>query len=65
MRKDSAEVTDSSNVSATEIIQLAKLQRYANDDLFVNIVSVIKSVKPSLWLAEGRRIRRTGSSPNI
>ena len=47
------EVTKSSNVSVSEIIPLTKLQRYANNDLFVNNVSRIKSVRPELWLKEG------------
>ena len=47
------EVTKSSNVSVPEIIPLTKLQKYANNDLFVNVVSRIKSVKSALWLKEG------------
>ena len=47
------EVTKSSNVSVPEIIPLNKLQRYANNDIFVSFVSVIKSVKSTLWLKEG------------
>ena len=43
-------VTKSSNVSIPKIIQLTKIQRYANNDLFVNVVSSIKSFKPALWL---------------
>ena len=52
-RKYLVEVTKSSNVSVTEIIPLTKLQRYANNDIFVNVVSRIKSVKPSIWMKEG------------
>ena len=37
----------------SEIIQLTKLQSYANNDLFVNVVSRIKSFNPELWLEEG------------
>ena len=40
-------------MSILEIIPLTKLQRYAKNDLFVNVVSRIKSVKPSIWLKEG------------
>ena len=47
------EVTKSSNVSVQEIIQLNKLQRYANNDLFVNVASINKSVNPALRLKEG------------
>ena len=47
------EVTNSSNVSVPEIIPLTRLQKYANNDIFVNVVSVIKSVKPAIWLKEG------------
>ena len=36
-RKDLLEVTKSSSVSVKEIIQLTKLQRYANNDLFINV----------------------------
>ena len=39
-------------MSVPEIIQLNKLQRYENNDLFVNIVSIIKLVNPDLWLKE-------------
>ena len=44
------EVTKSSNVSAEIVIALTKLQRYAKNELFINVVSRIKSVKPELWL---------------
>ena len=44
------EVTKSSNVSVQEIIQLNKLQRYANNDLLVNAASINKSVNPALCL---------------
>ena len=47
------EVTKSSNVSVTEIIPLTKLQKYANNYLFVNLVSIIKSVKSELCMKEG------------
>ena len=47
------EVAKSSNVSVPEIIPLTKLQEYANNDLFLNVVSGIKSVKSALWLKEG------------
>ena len=46
------EVTNLSNVSVPEIIPLAKLQKYANNDIFVNVVSRIKSVKSALWVKE-------------
>ena len=52
-RKYLAEVKKSSNVSIPEIILLTKLQGYANNDLFVNVVSLIKSVKPAIWMKEG------------
>ena len=42
------EVTKSSNVSVPEIIPLTKLLKYANNDIFVNVVSRIKSVKSAL-----------------
>ena len=47
------EVTESSNVSVPENIPLNKLQKYAKNDLFVNVVSIIKSVKSATWLWEG------------
>ena len=46
------EVTKSSNVSVPEIIPLNKLQRYANNDIFVNVHSIIKSIKPALCMKE-------------
>ena len=52
-RKYLVEVTNSSNVSVPEIIPLTKLQKYANNDIFVNVLSRIKSVKSALWLKEG------------
>ena len=52
-RKYLAGVTKSSNVSVPEIIPLTKFQTYANNDLFVNSVSRIKSVKSALWMKEG------------
>ena len=52
-QKDSVEITKSSNVSVPEIIPLDKLQKYANNDLFVNVFSIIKSVNSELWLKEG------------
>ena len=52
-RKDSVEITKSSNVSVPEIIPLTRLQKYTNNDLFVNVVSRINSVKSELWLKEG------------
>ena len=47
------EVTNSSNVSVTENIPQTKLPKYANNDLFLNVVSIIKSVNPALWMKEG------------
>ena len=47
------EVIKSSNVSVTENIPLTKLQKYTNTDIFVAVVSVIKSIKSTLWLNEG------------
>ena len=47
------EVTKSSNVSVPEIIPLTKLQKYANNDLFVNFVSRINSFKSELCMKEG------------
>ena len=35
------------------MIPLTKIQRYTNNDLFVNFVSRIKSVNPDIWLKEG------------
>ena len=35
-----------------EINPLNKLQKYANNDLFINVVSRIKSVKSELWSNE-------------
>ena len=52
-RKDLAEVTKSSNVSVPEIIQLTKLQMYANNDIFVTVVSRINSVNTANYLKEG------------
>ena len=40
-------------MSVPEIIPLTKLQKYADNDIFVNVVSIIKSVKSELWLKEG------------
>ena len=48
-----AEVTKSSSVSVPEIIPRTKLQKYANNCIFVNVVSRIKSVRSALWLKEG------------
>ena len=47
------EVTKSSNASVPEIISLTKLQKYANNGIFVNVVSKIESVTSALWLKEG------------
>ena len=52
-RKYLVEVTKSSNVSVQKIIPLTKLQKYANNDLFVNVVSIIKLAKSELCLKEG------------
>ena len=52
-RKYLVEVTKSSNVDVLEIIPLAKLQKYANNDLFLNVVTIIKSVNSALWMKEG------------
>ena len=38
----------------SEIIQLTKPQKYANNDIFVNVVSRIKLVNPELFPKEGR-----------
>ena len=46
------EVTKSLNASVPEIIPPTKLQKYANNDLFVNVVYVIKSVDSALWMEE-------------
>ena len=46
------EVKKSSNVSTPEIIPLTKLQKYANSDLFVNVVSRIKLFISEIWLKE-------------
>ena len=32
---------------------MTKIQKYENNDLFVNIVSRIESVKSALWMKEG------------
>ena len=47
------EATKSSNASVPEIIPLNKLHRYAKNEIFLNVVSRIKSVKSELWLKEG------------
>ena len=47
------EVTKSSNANVPEIIPLTKLQKYANNDLFIMFISRIKSVKSALWLNKG------------
>ena len=52
-RKYLVEVTKSSNVSVPEIRTLNKLQKYANNDLFVNDASRIKSVISEICLKEG------------
>ena len=52
-QKYSAEVTKSSNVSIPKNIPLTKLQKYANNDIFANVVSRTKSVKSALWMKEG------------
>ena len=39
-------------MSVPEIILLAKLQKYTNNDLFVNLVSRIDWVKSALWMKE-------------
>ena len=41
-QKYSAEVTKSSTVIVPEIITLATFQKYANNGIFVNVVSMIK-----------------------
>ena len=63
-RKYLAEVTKSSNVSVTEIIPLTKLQKYANNYIFVNIVSRIKSVKSEIWLKEGGYVESSVAPTN-
>ena len=40
-------------MSVPEIITLTKIQRYANNDIFVNVVSEIESVKLAIWMKEG------------
>ena len=40
-------------MSVPNIIQLTKLQKYANNDIFVNFVFLIKSVNSVLYLNEG------------
>ena len=52
-RKYLVEVTKSSNANVPEIISLTKLQKYANNDLFVNVISRTNSVKSELCLKEG------------
>ena len=52
-RKTLVEVTNSSNISVTDFIQLTKLQRNANNDIFVNVIARIKSDKLALWREEG------------
>ena len=44
------QVTKSSNFSDSEIIHQAKLQKYENNDLFVSVISILKSVKTEMWL---------------
>ena len=46
------EAEKSSNVSVPEIILPTKLQKYANNYLFVKVVFRIKSVNSALWLRE-------------
>ena len=46
-------VKKSSNVSVSEINELTKLQKYANNDLFVNVVFRINLVKLELCQKEG------------
>ena len=51
------EIKKSSTVSVTEIVPLTELQKYAKSDLFVNVVSRIKSVVSQVsTMVEGRRI---------
>ena len=50
--EDFLQVTKSSNVSDPEIIHQVKHQNYENNDIFVSVVSVFKSVNPALWLKE-------------
>ena len=40
-------------MSFPEILPLTKIQKYANNDLFVNVVSGIKSANSALWLKVG------------
>ena len=47
------QVTNSSNVCDTENIHQDKLRKYENNDLFISVFSVFKSVKPELWMKEG------------
>ena len=52
-RKDSAELTKSSNVSVPEFFSLNKIQKYANNIQFVNVVFRIKPFTSELWTKEG------------
>ena len=49
-RKYSMQVKKSSNFSDPEIIYQAKLQKYENNDLFVRVVSIFKSVYTALCM---------------
>ena len=40
-------------MSVPEVIPLTKIQKYANNDMFVNVVSIIKPVKSALYMKEG------------
>ena len=51
--EDFVQVTNSSNVSDPEIIHKDKLRKYDNNDLFVSVISIFKSLEPALWLKEG------------
>ena len=47
-REKIVQVTKSSNISDPKIIHQANLRKYENSELFVSVVSIFKSVKPSL-----------------
>ena len=48
--EDFVQVTNSLNVSYTEIIHQDKLRNYENNDLFISVVSIFRSVNPALCL---------------
>ena len=52
-REDLVQVTKSSNVSDPEIFCQDEIRKYENNDLFISLNSIFKSVKTAMWLKEG------------